>query len=78
MCVCVCVCVSACTWDLPGSPCGKEPVCQCWRLKKCCFDPWIKIFLQESMETQSSILAWRKPWREESEELTASDTTEAI
>ena len=45
---------------LPGSASGKEPVCQCRRLKRCGFDPQ-----EEGMATHSSILAWKIPWTEE-------------
>ena len=35
-------------------------------VKRCRFHPWVgKIFLEESMVTHSSILAWRIPWMEE-------------
>ena len=50
----------------PGGPSGKEPTCQCRRLKKCRVwslgreDP-----LEEGMATHSSIHAWRIPWTEE-------------
>ena len=26
---------------LPGGASGKEPACQCRRLKRCRFDPWV-------------------------------------
>ena len=26
----------------PGGTSGKEPACQCRRLKRCGFDPWFK------------------------------------
>ena len=44
---------------------GKEPTCQCRRLKRCRFqslgreDP-----LEEEVATRSSILAWKIPWTE--------------
>ena len=49
----------------PGDASGKEPACQCRRLKQTCVrslgqkDP-----LEETMATHSSILAWRIPWTE--------------
>ena len=47
----------------PGGTSGKEPACQCSRLKRCGFngqeDP-----LEKGMSTHSSILAWRIPWTE--------------
>ena len=51
----------------PGSPSGKEPVCQCRRHKRHGFDPWVgrEDPLEEGMATHSSILAWRIPWTEE-------------
>ena len=52
-----------------GLPCrlrSKESTCQCRRHRRCWFHPWVgKIPLEEGMATQSSILAWRIPWREE-------------
>ena len=45
---------------------GKEPTSQCWRCKRCVFDPWVrKIPLEKEMATHSVILAWRIPWTEE-------------
>ena len=45
---------------------GKEPACQCRRLKRPGFDPWVrKIPLEEGMATHSSILAWEIPRTEE-------------
>ena len=50
----------------PGGASGKEPACQCQRLKETGIqslgweDP-----LKEEMATHSSILAWRIPWTEE-------------
>ena len=44
----------------PAGAHGKEPVCQCRRLKRCGFDPQ-----EEGMATHSNILAWRIPWTEE-------------
>ena len=29
----------------PGGVSGKEPACQCKRLKRCGFDPWVGKFL---------------------------------
>ena len=53
-------------WGFPGGARGKEPACQCSRQKRLGFDPWAgKIPLEESMETHSSILAWRIPRTEE-------------
>ena len=49
---------------------GKELTCQCRRLKRFGFDPWVgKIPLEEGMATHPSILAWRIPWTEEPGEL---------
>ena len=45
---------------------GKELACQCRRLKRCGFHPWIwKIPLEKEMATQSSVFARRIPWAEE-------------
>ena len=50
----------------PGGTSGKEPACQCRRIKRCRFDLWVgKIPLEEGMVTHSSILAWRIAWTEE-------------
>ena len=50
-------------WDFPGGATGKEPACQCVRLKRCGFDLWVrKIPLEEGMATNCSNLAWRIPW----------------
>ena len=46
--------------DFPDNASGKEPACQCKRRKRRGFDP-----LEESMATDSSILAWGIPWTEE-------------
>ena len=50
----------------PGGASGKEPACQCRRLK----ETWILSLdwedpLEEGMATYSRILAWRIPWTEE-------------
>ena len=45
---------------------GKESSCQCMRLKRHRFHPWVgKIPLEEEMATCSSTLAWKIPWTEE-------------
>ena len=38
-------------WDLPGWSAGKEPACQCRRLKRCGFDPWV------------GRIPWRRKWQ---------------
>ena len=35
----------------PGGTSGKQPTCQCRRLKKCQFDPWVKK------------IPWRRKWQ---------------
>ena len=51
---------------LLGGASGKELACQCRRLKRCGFHPWIwKIPLEKEMATQSSVFARRIPWAEE-------------
>ena len=41
---------------------GKEPTSQCWRCKRCVFDPWVrKIPLEKEMAIRSSVLAWEIP-----------------
>ena len=50
----------------PGGASGKEPACQCRRLSRSEFNPWVgQIPLEKGMATHSSILAWRIPWAEE-------------
>ena len=45
----------------------KNPNCQCRKLKRGGFDPWVrKIPLEEEMAVHSSILAWKIPCTEES------------
>jgi len=56
-------------WGFPGGTSGKEPTCQCRRRKRHGFDPELRISLEEGMANQSSILAWRIPWTEESSRL---------
>ena len=59
-----CICIKC--MGFPGGTSGKELTCQCKRLKRCGFDPWVgKIPLQEGMASYSSILAWKIPWTEE-------------
>ena len=53
----------------PGGASGKEPICQCRRLKT-----WVQSLgqedpLEEGVATHSGILAWRIPWTEEPDEL---------
>ena len=46
------------TLGFPGGVSGKEPACQCRRLKRCRFNPRVgKIPLEEGMATHSSVLA---------------------
>ena len=48
---------------LPGWLRGKESTCQCRRLKRCRFDPWVrKIPLEKEMATHSNLLTWEIPW----------------
>ena len=45
---------------------GKEPSCQCRRLKRHRFDLWVwEDPLEEKMATLSNILAWKIPWTKE-------------
>jgi len=54
--------------DFSGSTSGKEPGCWCRRLKRHRFDSWVgKIPIEEA--AQSSILAWRISWMEETDRL---------
>ena len=42
---------SALTMGFLGGASGKEPACQCRRLKRCGFDPWVKK------------IPWRRAWQ---------------
>ena len=54
----------------PGGASDKELTCQCRRLHRRWFDPWVgKIPLEEGMAPHSSILAWGIPLREEPDRL---------
>ena len=69
---------------LPGGASGKEPACQCMRLKRCGFNPWVgkipwrrtrqptPVFLPGEFHGQRS-LAGYSPWS-----LKESDTTEQV
>ena len=57
----------------PGGTSGKEPGCQCRRLKRCGFDPWVRkipwrrawqpipVFLPEESHGQRSLVGY-SPW----------------
>ena len=34
--------ICICTWCFPGGASGKQPTCQCRRLKRHWFDPWVE------------------------------------
>ena len=38
-------------WGFPAGTSGKEPACQCRRLKRCRFDPWVRK------------IPWRRAWQ---------------
>ena len=39
---------------------GKESTCQCWRHKRCGFDPWVrKIPWRRKRQPASTVLAWK-------------------
>ena len=48
-----------------GGASGKEPACQCRRLKRLGFDPWVGATLEEGTANHSSILVWRILWTTE-------------
>ena len=53
-------------WDFPGGASGKELTCQCRRLKRYKFSPWVgKRPWKRKRQPTPVILAWRKPWTEE-------------
>ena len=43
----------------PGNACGKEPTCQCRKLKRHGFDPWVGKIPWRRHATHSSTLVWR-------------------
>ena len=51
---------------LSGGASVKELACQCWRHKRCRFDPWDgKIPWGRAWQPTPNILAWGIPWTEE-------------
>ena len=47
----------------PGGASGEEPICQCRRLKKRGFDPWVgKIPWRKEWQATPVFLPWRIPW----------------
>ena len=50
---------------LPRCHSGKEPTCQCRRLRRHRFDSWVGKMLWRRKRQHSSILAWEIPWTEE-------------
>ena len=69
---------------LPRWCSGKESACQCRRLRRPGFDPWVGKIPEKEVATCSSISAWRAPWTEELGGLYSpwgrkeSDTTEQL
>ena len=62
---------------------GKESACQCRRLRRLGFSPWVwEDSLEEGMTTYFSILAWEIPWTKEPSRLQSMgsqrDTTERL
>ena len=53
------------SYGLPRWCSGKESACQCKRLKRCGFNPWVGKIPCKEMATHSSILARKIPWTEE-------------
>ena len=51
--------------DIPDGASGKEPACQCRRLRDTGSIPGSEDPLEEGKATHASILAWRIPWTEE-------------
>ena len=53
---------------LPWWLIGKQSACQCSRHR---WDPWVRKIdpLEKEMATQSSILEWETPWREDADGL---------
>ena len=51
----------------PGGPSGKEPACQCKRLKRCGVDPWVgKIPWRRAWKLTPVFLSGESPWIERS------------
>ena len=50
--------------SLPGATSGKEPTCQCRRLKRCKFYPWVGKMPTQEMATTPVFLPWEIPWTE--------------
>ena len=62
----ICVSIPPLEIGFPGGASGRDPTCQCRRLKRCGFNSWIrKDPLEEGMATYSSILALGIPWTKE-------------
>ena len=63
--VALCPCITR--KGLSGGGSGEEPACQCRRLERRGFTPWVGIPdpLKKEMATCSSILAWEILWTEE-------------
>ena len=51
--------------SLPMWAGGKEPICQCRKLRRHGFDPWVGKIPGGGRATHSSILAWRILWTED-------------
>ena len=52
-------------FSFPGGTHGKEPTCQCKKLKRCRFNPWVGKIPWRRAWQPTPILAWRIPWTEE-------------
>ena len=75
MCVCVYIYIYIC--GFPGGTSGKEPACQCRRLRDTVSVPGWDDPLEKGMATHSSILAWRISWTKEPGELQSTDRKES-
>ena len=54
-----------------GGASGKELTCQCRRIQRLRFNPWVGKTPPEKSNTHSGILAWKIPWTKELGKLTS-------
>ena len=61
-----------CSWRFPGGTSDKKPACQCRRLKRCRFNPWVGKRPEEETATRSKVLVQKMLWTEELSRLHSS------
>jgi len=53
-------------WGFSDSASGEEVACQCWRHKRCAFDPWVrKILWRRAWQPTPVFLPGESSWTEE-------------